>query len=300
MDPALPTVRGHFRFLAGEFSLATWKPLLAEAAAPPPAPGPGVPGYLLRRQPPESFPLGISRSGPWLAYVPRQERLYLVDLAGGFDQYLAAHSAKTRHNLKRALKKLAERNPESLFRVFSEPGEMAEFQRLAGEISRHTYQEKLLNAGLPRTPAFLAHMEDKARRGEARGYLLYDQGQPIAYAWCSARGATLSYEIIGYLPDRAPLSPGTVLLYLIVEDLFRLGRYAILDFGVGDSEYKRLFSTRALDYIDVHLFRPTLRNALIVRAHWWLDRFNTRLGRLLDRLGLKARVRKWLRRLRAA
>jgi hypothetical protein len=315
MQALHPTVRGHFRFLAGEFSLATWKPLLllaplAEGGAPPAIPSPAglvsqinalVPqGYLLRRQPVDRWPLGISKLGSWLCYVPRRERLYLVNFQGTFEEYLGKHSAKSRHNLKRAVKKLRESTSGPLLRIFSTSGEMAEFQKLAGEISRHTYQEKLLNAGLPRSADYLRQMEEKAARGEARGYLLHGAEKPIAYAWCSARGTSISYEIIGFLPEYAPLSPGTVLLYLIVQDLFELGAFSELDFGVGDSEYKRLFSTHSIDFVDAHLFPRTIRNSLLVHTHWNLDRLNSKLGAILERYGIKNQVRRLLRRLRSA
>ena len=95
----------------------------------------------------------------------------------------------------------------------------------------------------------------KAARGEARGYLLRDQGQPVAFAWCAARGSTLVYEVIGYRPELADRSPGTVLLYLILEDLFALGRYPVLDFGPGHAFYKEAFATRHTDFADAYLLR---------------------------------------------
>jgi CelD/BcsL family acetyltransferase involved in cellulose biosynthesis len=212
-------------------------------------------------------------------------------LAGTFSEYLQRHSAKSRHNLKRSVKKLLERNPGGVLEIASEEKQMAAFHHAAVAISRRTYQERLLGAGLPNTAEYLCEMQSLARRGEARGYLLRDRGQAIAFAWCSAHGRLITYNVIGYLPECSALSPGTVLLYLILEDLFQTGIYSVLDFGVGESFYKQAFATHHIDFSTAYLFRPEWRYTWRVWLHWWLDRVSSGLGRLLDRLGLKHLVR---------
>lgn len=301
-----------FKFLLGEWHLASWRPRFqplragAGAAAGWPVAAdvrpedlhPQADGYWCQQADTERFPLGLSRFGPWVCYVPRRERLYCVDIEGGFEPYLARWSSKSRYNLRRSVKKLQERNPAGLLELAERPEQMDAFLREAAAISRTTYQSRLLQSGLDYDERAVRTMEELALRGNARGYLLRDAGQAIAFAWCAGAGDRLTYNVIGYREETAALSPGTVLLYLIVEDLFRLGRFKVFDFGVGEAPYKQLFATRALDFADAYLFRPAGRHRLRAWLHWRVDRLSSTIGRLLERAGLKSRVRHWIRALR--
>jgi CelD/BcsL family acetyltransferase involved in cellulose biosynthesis len=246
----------------------------------------------------DSFAIGFSVRGPWICYAPRRERLHCVDLSGDFEGYVARWSSKTRYNIKRSLRKLQERNPESLLDIASTPDAIEAFLSEAARISATTYQSRLLKSGLGDDAGTLKAMRAAAARGEGRGYLLRDQGRAIAFAWCAGSGEYLTYETIGYLEETAALSPGSVLLYLILQDLFQDRRFTWFDFGVGDASYKQMFATHTLEFIDVFVLRATLTHHLYVRAHWYLDRFSTSIGAILERWGLKSRVKRWLRAVR--
>lgn len=301
-------IRVRLKYQIGEIVLSEWRPALVPME--PPLEGgldwpmlnhlalsalpDEVMGYQLRRTAVDRFPRGLSRQGPWLCYSPRQERLYLVELGDSFENYLRRRSAKSRQNLKRSAKYFLDHNPNAL-EIFTEPEKMIDFQREAVAISRQTYQERMLKAGLPATAEFLQSMQEKARRGEARGYLLREQNQVVAFAWCTARGDTMVYQIIGYLPQISKQSPGTVLLYLIIQDLFALGKYRLLDFGPGRALYKESFATGWIEFADSYLIRAGLGNHWRLWVHWRLECFSTMVGEILDRFGLKKKIRLLMR-----
>lgn len=302
-----------FKFLFGEWHLGSWRPLMqpvhcasAEASAEWPSRqdveqlslDASADGYWCRQANVSRFPLGLSRFSDWCCYVPRLERLYCLDIGADFDSYLGRWSSKTRYNLRRSLKALQARNPAGVLEVAHRPEQMDAFLREAAAISRTTYQCRLLQSGLDYDTDSVKSMQLLAERGEARGYLLRDGGRAIAFAWCSGSGDKITYNVIGYLEEAASLSPGTVLLYLIVEDLFRLGRFKVFDFGVGEAPYKQMFATRALDFADAYLFRPLWRHRVRAWLHWQLDRLSSGIGRALERAGVKSKVRRWLRSLR--
>ncbi|WP_367067211.1 GNAT family N-acetyltransferase [Oryzisolibacter sp. LB2S] len=303
-------LRVRFKFLLGELVLGEWRPTfipvvfegseeLPEWPAldrlPPSNVPPNVAGYQLRRTFVTRFPRGVSRQGPWLCYSPRREYLYFVSLRGSFDEYLKLRSPKSRQNLKRSVKKFLEKNPEA-FRIYTEPESMEEFHRDAVSISSQTYQTLMLKAGLPDSPEFLRAMREKASKGEARGYLLRTQEKPIAFAWCTAKGDAMTYQVIGYLPEYAESSPGTVLLYLILQDLFSLEKYRMLDFGPGSAFYKEAFATGKLEFADSYLLHPTLENRWKLWLLWKTECFSTAVGSMLDRIGLKKKIRQWMRK----
>lgn len=299
------------KFLVGEFVLATWRPdCLVMAPAEfnhpgwPEPPGVmerylsrGLDALLCRKVDAERFPVGISRYGAFLSYVRQKDVLYLVDADRPWEAYLKTLSTKARQNIQRSVRKYAARQGElAHFQAFRRPEEILDFHREALNISRKTYQSRLLKAGLPDRPEFIEHLQALAREGRARGYLLRDAGKPVAFAWCSLSKDRLAYEVVGYLPEMAAWSPGTVLLYKILELGFASQDFKLVDFGPGEAQYKSVFATDRLVYEDVYLFRASVKNRILLHAHRGLAMVSDGLVRLLERLGWKAAIKKWLRR----
>jgi len=298
------------KYLLGELVIGVWKPTLQVLT--PLEPGmpdwpesatslidqlpPEADGILCRELAVERFPVGVGRYGDFLLYVPRRNILRYVEVTDSFEEYLKKFAAKRRHNLTRAVKKFLERNEEGTpFEVYTAPGEMRAFHAEALEISRHTYQSQLLQSGLPATDEFVSGMVAAAEKHQARGYLLRDDGRAIAFAWCRGRGSRLTYDVIGYLPEYAKSSPGTVLLFLILRDLFGLNTYRVFDFGPGEAQYKSMFATHQREFSDAYLFRRSSRRALLVHTHCALFRLSDRLGAILEHMGLKRRIKLLIR-----
>jgi CelD/BcsL family acetyltransferase involved in cellulose biosynthesis len=234
-----------------------------------------------------------------IRYVPAVTPRYYVSLDGSFQNYLADNfQSKTRKNIVRSVRKMQEGG--AVFRVFETASDITVFLEDALAISRITYQTRMLGVGLPDTAEFRERLVAHASEGLARGYALYYEGRPVAFAYCTCNDETLYYSTIGYDPQFAALSPGTVLLYHILEHVFGEGRFRWFDFGVGEGQYKSVFGTGRGICGDVYFFRLSLRNLAIVVAHAGLDRLSGTVGAVFARFGWKSGIRKWLRRLRGA
>lgn len=261
------------------------------------APWNGVDGFFVRS-------LRIEEGAPRLAlgprhirYVAARYRRAFIDLSGTYEAYLGKFSAKTRSTLKRKIRKFAELSGGDIdFRRYRTPNELAAFHRDARAISRRSYQEKLFDAGLPEDRDFLAEMRELAEADRVRAFLLFHDARPVAYLYCPIEDGRLIYAFLGYDPDYARHSPGTVLQMLALEHLFAEGRYRIFDFTEGEGEHKRLFATETVLCGDAYFLarRPAL--TATVRAHAALCDLDRALGRALDRLALKARLKRLLRR----
>jgi hypothetical protein len=227
--------------------------------------------------------------------------LYLVDIQGKFSEYLAGNfSGKSRQNLNRAVRKVSALvGGKPPWRVYMTPDEMPEFHREAAALSARTYQSRFLGVGLESNAATLAELQRAAQDGAARGYLLRVGEETIAFAWCHKTAPRrLYYETIGYSADHANLSPGTVLLYFILSDLFASGEYDCLDFGSGEAPYKAMFSTRRAVFVDAYVLKLSPAHWLALHAHRALNGATDALGRTLDRWGLKRELKSALRRFR--
>jgi hypothetical protein len=235
-----------------------------------------------------------------LRYVPVSAPRLYVTFSGRFSDYVQSNfDAKQRHNLTRTVRKFDELNSgKPSFRRFTKVSEMAAYQRLARTVAECTYQEHSLRVALPGTTQFLEQLEAGAEHDRVRGYVLFHQAKPVAYAHCSFNEDVLEYQIVGYDPAYAKWSPGTVLLYHILADQFSEGRASVLDFGTGESPYKTHFATHRTWCSDVYYFTPTISNVMLILAHTLVDYISVSTGKLLECLRVKSAVRGLMRRWR--
>ena len=231
-----------------------------------------------------------------IRYVVNRYEHGFIDLSGDFDGYLAQFSTKTRSTLKRKVRKFAaESGGEIDWRQYCAPHEMDEFHRHAREISRVTYQERLFKAGLPDGKKFVEKMHALAAQNRVRAYLLFCKNAPVSYLYCPVKDERLLYGHLGFVPEYAKLSPGTVLQLLVLERLFSAREFRAFDFTEGEGEHKRLFSTHSVPCADVFYLRQSLGTLALVTVHRVFSELARGCDTLLKRTGLRTWLRKMLR-----
>jgi CelD/BcsL family acetyltransferase involved in cellulose biosynthesis len=239
----------------------------------------GADGYIVTSLPQAM----IDRIGghPLLSYVRQRYTRYFADFGAGFQAYMAHFSGKTRSTLNRKRKHFTESCGGTLdIRSYRTPDEIKTFAALATSVSRKSYQHRLLDAGLPEDAEARAEMTQLAASDRVRAFLLFRNGQPIAYLYLPVIGDVLIYAYLGYDPAEADLSPGTVLQLEAIRMLADEDKYTRLDFTEGEGQHKKLFATGGVDCAEVLLLRPTLTNRLILRSLRSFDGLVSRLGRL--------------------
>jgi len=161
----------------------------------------GSQGFALRRQPLEGVLPRLARSGPFLRYVPQQYQHCYIDLGTSFEEYQKKFSSKTRSTINRKIRKYAEHCGGTLkWQAYRSPDDVAAFFQLARTVSKLTYQEKLLDAGLPDSPEFMEHARALAVDGQLRAYVLFDGERPVSYLYCPVRDGVAIYAYLGYDP----------------------------------------------------------------------------------------------------
>ena len=200
-----------------------------------------------------------------LRYAARYGDRYVVDLQGSFAEYLTKFSKKSRGNLQRAAKKFT-----ASIREFRSPAEISAFRDIAVAISHASYKSEL-GWGFQEGENFVLQLEVDAAAGRVRGYVLMCDDQPAAYVFCRIDHDVIVYKHIGYDEKFAHKSPGTALLYLMLQRLFGDGEFRLLDFdGTEYYTYKKFFATRAIRCARVFWFRPRLPEMALFGTHWIL------------------------------
>jgi hypothetical protein len=204
-----------------------------------------------------------------LRYAARYGDRCMVDLRGPFSEYLNKFKKKSRRNLRRAAARFTqESNAGAGLREYRNPSELAAFRDIAVAISRASYKAAI-GWGFPENESFARQLERDAAAGRVRGYVLMYYGQPAAYAFCRIDHDVITYKRIGYDEHFAQSSPGSTLLYLILQRLFSEGEFRLFDFeGTESYPYKEFFSTRKVRCARVFWFKPRFPEIMLFGGHW--------------------------------
>jgi CelD/BcsL family acetyltransferase involved in cellulose biosynthesis len=257
---------------------------------------PGSQGFLIRSLPVAGPQPLVSRRNGFLCYVSSQYPRYYIDMRRSFEQYKSKFSSKTRSTLNRKIRKFSEYcGGEIQWKVYQSPGEMAEFFRLARFVSEKTYQEKLLDAGIPDSEEFICEMERLAGQDSVRGFILFHQGKPVSYLYCPVTRGIVIYAYLGYDPGYMNFSVGTILQWLALERLFEENSFRFFDFTEGQSDHKKLFATGSMQCANVFFLRSNLRNQFLAYTQISINQLSKITGAILDRFGVKTAVRKLIR-----
>jgi CelD/BcsL family acetyltransferase involved in cellulose biosynthesis len=290
---------GSRRLFAVMRELSSWAfsldDVLAGKLADPPQPGPD--GLRILSAPSADL-VRISALYPGFLAGGRQDyRRHYIDMQGGFDAYLARFSGKTRSTLRRKAKKLAEQSGGYTITEHRSPDEIERFLASALPLSARTYQARLLDAGLPDSPAARNDMLALAEQDRMRCFLLHAGGQAAAYLSLPVMGKTLVYAHLGYDPDWARHSPGTVLQMEALERLFAEaeGRYRWFDFSEGDGAHKQLFGTHSAACSSLIVLRPSPANRALLTARDGFDTAVAAAKGIAARSGALGRIRGLLR-----
>lgn len=221
----------------------------------------------------------------------------LIRLSGTFSNYLKRLSTKTRKNRLREIRILRELGNLQLIRV-TEASELNTFLKASYDISLKTRQFKRFGWGVAsRDPVLVKHeLSRLARQGSLRSYLLTCNGVPCSYILGQICGTRFRPVTAGVDPDWRNYSAGTVLLFLVLEDLFREAPCGYYDLGSFAAHKEYLATDRYLE-TDVWLFRR-LPYAGLVSSAYRVCNLTTKLaGVTFERLGLKERIVRLMRRI---
>jgi hypothetical protein len=244
------------------------------------------------------------------ANIQREFRFYtkkgplphsLIRLDGTFESYMKRFSAKPRKNRLREIRLLRERGQVDLLRV-SQPSEIDAFLKVVYEISDRTWKFKRRGLSLvaPDRHMMTRTLRFLAERGWLRSYVLQCDGVPCAFILGHQYGSCYYAEWVAVDDAWRRYSAGTVILVLVLEDLFKENPPEFYDFG-NHVKFQENFATESYPEATVWLFRRRAYPMLASSIYCACDAITTGTGSLLERFGLKSKLRNvlWNRRRRS-
>ena len=290
---------GSRRLLSVERELANWsftlEDILVGDIARKSPPQPGSDGLRVLSAPVDAVAQIAARFPGQLLGLRQDFRRHYIDMSDSFEDYMARFSGKTRSTLRRKARKLAKDAGDYTVSEYRTPSEVEQFLQSALPLSAKTYQARLLDAGLPDTREAQSEMFAAAEGDRMRCFLLSIGTRPIAYLSLPVAGRTLIYAHLGYDPEFARLSPGTVLQLEALERLFAEQRYACFDFTEGEGAHKAMFGTDSVQCASFVLLAPTLANRTLLGARGAFDGAVSGAKALAERTGALAKFRSVLK-----
>ena len=191
---------------------------------------------------------------------------HLVGVPASFDKYLAKFNSKSRYNLRRQLTQLQQKGCGHLELVRVDLAEHVDsYVDRAAAISARSWQGQVLGAVNDKPEEDRRRLALLAKHGVLRCYLLQCGDIDVAFVRGYQYRDLYYYSWCGFDQDFAEYSPGTVLLYLILEDLCNYHSPKELSFLWGDASYKERFGTHRLDDGTALLVRRNARLSNRVR-----------------------------------
>ena len=245
-----------------------------------------------RKMPRISFHQGM------ICFAMKHFRRHYIDTSGAFEQYLERYKSKTLSTMRRKIKKLKNscESGESV-RIFTTPDEIVEFVEIAREISKKTFQYKLLNQGLQDGEMYMEDYLRKAEENRIVGLIIYAEDTPVAYNLCPIYGdGVMIYYYTGYDTEFRNYTPGTVLQFLTIETAFGLDQVNYYDFCAGEGEHKKLFTNTHKLCADMIYFPLTPRFLFVVLFKVSYEGLLAVIKYPLKKLGKADKIRKMIRR----
>jgi len=160
-----------------------------------------------------------------------------------------------------------------------------------------SYQHRLLNQGLPLSAEFKSKMIQQANEGKILGFILFVEDKPAAYTVgpLDDEGVML-YDHTGYDPGYDIYSPGTVLQLKVIEAAFENDKIIFYDLCTGEAKHKEIFTDDFKLCGNVYFFPLKPKYLLMVFAKVFMDYVTVVLKSVLDYLGLKEKLKRYIRR----
>ncbi|MGI9509524.1 MAG: GNAT family N-acetyltransferase [Geminicoccaceae bacterium] len=222
-----------------------------------------------------------------------------IDMPETLEDYLSGLGSRSKKSLRYSRRRLFRDFADDVsLKRCSADEDIPNFLDQAIAISKTTYQWHLLGLGLRRGDVLEERMRFAAKRGWLRCYLLECAGKPAAFMLAYQYQGRFYYTDVGYDPEFARWSVGSVLQLLVMEELYEQpDRPEQFDFATGYGEHKARFGNASSEEANWLLLPRSLRNTVLLGAYKRLDGLANLATSTADRIGVKQTLKRTMRRL---
>jgi hypothetical protein len=220
----------------------------------------------------------------------------LLDLPADGRVFLDSLSSNERYQQRKRGRKLGEDFSEVRIRAICSPDEVVSLMHCAEEIACKSYQRGI-GVGFAQNDEMRSRLEFHARAGWLRGFVLLLDGKPCAFWIGTLRLGIFTSDYLAFDPAYGRYAPGMYMILQVIDALVKDSHDPArqIDFGGGDSDYKKRLSNRTIEEASVFIFAPNFRalSANIMRSTF--GQFNPIVKNMLNDNAWLAKAKKILR-----
>lgn len=235
----------------------------------------------------------------WTYFPSPPAKHWAIKLPKTWDEYNASLGSEQRRQFRQREKKLvAATNGPVDFQRYNGIDDLPDFIKALEHVTKLSWQGRKLGQQIEVGSPGAKRIEEFARNGWLRGYLLRtttERRDVLAFGLGFQTDGVYYYDTIGYDPQWASYSPGNLVLYKLVEDLYKHDPATTVDLGGGDNLYKRIFGNESYDEQHVFLFRRSAYTGVARATHGAFAKASTVGREALQKTGLLERARKVMR-----
>lgn len=220
---------------------------------------------------------------------------WLLRLPKTFDEFMANRSKKRRYWLNRLPRVLDRDFPNEWHIVcYRSIAEAQQFVDAAEKIASKTYHRGL-GVGFQSNQETIRRITMEAQRKQLCSYILFIKNEPIAFWYCFKYAKSLYLAATGYDQNYRSYETGTVLLMKVFRDHCGT-EIEVVDFGLGDADYKQRFGTEHFSESTFWLFPKTVKGLCLNSVNSFSLLGNRFVKSCLDRLNITQPIKTFLRR----
>ncbi len=224
-----------------------------------------------------------------------KQESWQLSMPASMDKYWSDHKSLRHYNRRYFSNKLLKKYDNRMqITCYNSVGKLDMILQDTEHIVTRTWQRRL------GATSFLT--EDNRKRyefyidnGWLYAYILYIDHNPVCFLHGVKYHSIFYAQQIGYDPEYKEDRIGNYLMIHVIQDLCERGGIHTVDFGVGNSEAKRIFCDVCVDAEDIYVFGPAmyLKAFNLMRAS--LTAIHLASKSLLKRVGLYGSLRKYWR-----
>jgi hypothetical protein len=211
-----------------------------------------------------------------------------------YQEYLDGLSKQTRARLRKEANRIQKKFGDTLsVQCYKKINDLDTIIRDQETIAQKTYHRGL-GVGFISDDKTRKRLTAGLERGFYRSYIIYIDKKPASFLDGTSYHKTFFGGTTGYDPEYEYYHFGTFILVKIIENLIEEG-FEAMDFGLGDSEYKRIYCNESWQETDFYIFAPTIKGKIISGIRSFIMNTDQWSRKLLRKYDLEGKMKKMWR-----
>jgi hypothetical protein len=215
-----------------------------------------------------------------------------------YDAFFQAKRSKYKNQLRK--KEKVFRNRVGLrfsLEEYQTAEEVSRFLAAADQINKKSYQYNLFGESIGDDTQNTKKYKKHSQRGEFRSFVLWHEDTPLCFVLgLQKSNGVFNHIMTGFDPEWRDYAPGINCNIRMLQRLYEEDRPRLLDFGSGDADYKRLFSNESRLSCSPMLIPDSIGYSIVYGIYKYTAKANQATVNLLERWGLKDKIKRVLRR----